>query len=143
MTHPGERQFYREQDVTLTGPGGARATGRLGMWIEGVRSALSLDGPPGTFESRAGDFFDALIGLRRQLAPLGWAIAVQGARADAYPSPMQRERSALQLYRRITGRKTSRDDIVKIFDPLDPALIVTPEDQRARFESWLESVPKD
>lgn len=143
MSHPDDRKFYRELEVTMAGPGGERATGRFGMWLEGTRVALTLDGPPGRFESRAGDYFDALIGIRRQLAPQGWGVAVQGARAEAYPSPMQRERTGLQIYLREMGQKTNREQVVKIFDPIDPSLIVTPEEQRARFEAWLESVPRD
>ncbi|NUT96461.1 MAG: hypothetical protein HOY78_30975 [Saccharothrix sp.] len=59
------------------------------------------------------DVFDALMGLREQLEPRGCAVAVQGARRDAWPSGMTRDMEhARRVYIMRPGVKTSLADLV-------------------------------
>jgi hypothetical protein len=102
---------------------------------------ISLDGPNGTIEAVDRDLFEALIIVRNELHAQGWRIAVQGARRDTWASGMIRNMvGAARVYVLEFGRPIDRPYLVPIFAPANPADIGTPEEQRANYFAWRESV---
>ena len=87
------------------------------------------------------DYFECLIVLRRALAEVGIKILVNGARCDTWPSGMSRSMAGgFIIYTMRLGHKCSLKDLVKIFAPAAPEQIVTPEEQSAYHDRWLESL---
>lgn len=118
-----------------------RETGTLSWGRQDDDYRVELDGPAGRLEASGRDLFDALVALRRRLEPRGWAIAVNGARRDAYPSGMLRDMGgARKVYVLAPGRPARREDLVNTFDDTDPALVGTVEEQERAYDEWRRSV---
>ncbi|MBB5805526.1 hypothetical protein F4560_005294 [Saccharothrix ecbatanensis] len=122
----------------------------LRVWLDGY------DGPRPTyrvelapdrdrFTATGPDAFEALVRLRRQLEPEGWAVVVQGARRDTWPSGMARDMGGgLKVYVLRPGGPTATDeDLVDTFADIpggqaDPAgLIGTVAEQEACRDAWF------
>jgi hypothetical protein len=97
---------------------------------------LEADGPTGELQAEGDDLFAALNGLREQLERDGWRLAVQGARADTYPSGMARGAGGRRVYVLRPGRHATRDDLVDTLAPLEDGRPGTVAEQRANFERW-------
>jgi len=83
----------------------------------------------------APDLFAALETIRLQLEPSGVLICCQGARADVYPSGMARQMGGgRRAYRLRAGKRSTRDDLVDIFDPAEPDEVVTVQEQLETVE---------
>lgn len=131
-----DRQHRTRLRVWTDGRGGPGTTYRLELlpWLDEHGGPYAAAGP---------DMFEALVRLRRQLEPEGWAIAVQGARRDAYPSGMARDMGGgFRTYLLRPGRKASVSDLVDTLADAPVALLATVDEQRAFFEAWLREPRK-
>lgn len=129
----------------LVARGAERRQARLRGWLDGYdgprplyRIELFLDGD--RYTATAMDMFESLVRLRRQLEPEGWAIAVQGARRDTYPSGMSRDMGGgLRIYVMRTGHKPSEADLVDTLADADLERIVTVAEQQTWHAEWWEA----
>jgi hypothetical protein len=132
------RTRHGRRHVSIVGADEHRV-GSIEWWTTaegGERFGVTLDGPAGRIEAVDADFFGALAGVRRRLERDGWALAVQGARADVYPSAeARRELGAERVYPfDAEGRAAPA---VMIFDEADPSVAVSVDDQRAEWDRYL------
>lgn len=98
--------------------------------------AVTLDGH--TVSATGRDAFAAVADVRSELAPLGWVLAVEGARLASYPSGMQRDQGAGRVvYRMTMGQNARPEDTRSIFDPIDRSEVATVEAQKAFFMEWV------
>jgi len=89
-------------------------------------------------QSSAADVFEALVLIRRQLEPLGWFVAVQWSRLDAYPSGMARDMGGGErIYLMRPGQKARIEDLVDTMAPADPERLATVDDQEEYWKRWL------
>lgn len=86
------------------------------------------------------DLFDCLCSLRSKLDVLGIKILCNGARIDAYPSPMLQSSGARKVYITELGRQALRENLVSIFDEALPEKIGTVEQQIDYHNKWVESL---
>lgn len=103
---------------------------------------LLLHAPWGTIAAAGNDWFEALKGLRGELEPAGWMIAVQGSRKQAFASGMIRNMvGAVRVHICEPGRRVTRADFMPIFAeaPLDD--VVTLDEQAEWHRAWLASLP--
>jgi hypothetical protein len=97
---------------------------------------LEWSGP--VLASAATDVFEALVLIRRQLEPLGWFVAVQGSRLDAYPSGMGRDMGrGTRIYVMRPGQQARIEDLVDTMAPADLELLATVADQGEYWNRWL------
>ena len=91
--------------------------------------------------SSAADFFEALCGVRRELAREGLVPLCYGASLNVFPSGMSRSMGGgLKAYRLTKGAQARMADLVEIFatgPDVIPALVET---QVAFFSDWLASL---
>lgn len=110
---------------------------------DGPRSTVTVElagaGPP--LHAAGPDAFDALAGVREQLEPSGWRLAVQGARRDTYPSGMARDMGGgFSVYVLRIGQPPGREDLVRTFDEADPALLATVAEQEEHWRRWRDAL---
>jgi hypothetical protein len=112
---------------------------RVRWWLtDDYFAGVEVVGPFGEQQAVEHDAFEALVTIRRRIEPDGWRVAVQGSRRDTYPSGMQREQGGGEhIYVTRIGEKAR--ETVATFDPVDPALAVTVEEQREHWQRWLGS----
>ncbi|MFD1146721.1 hypothetical protein [Saccharothrix hoggarensis] len=131
-----------DRDVLVVRPE-VRRQEPLRVWLDGhdgpwpvYRVELRLAGD--RFTATAPDAFEALVRLRRQVEPHGWAVAVQGARRDAWPSGMARDMGGgLRVYVMRPGRAvTTEDDLVDTFADAPVDLLGTIAEQEAYRDAW-------
>lgn len=92
-----------------------------------------------TFEG--GDLFVALQSLRGELDQHGIMICCNGARRDAWPSPMSRDTGgARKLYIHSMGEPAHRDSLVGIFDEAPPDALSSVQEQAQFHQAWVESI---
>ena len=97
-------------------------------WLQLVSTGLEL-------RAIGDDAFEALDGIREQLEPSGWLIAVQGSRLDTYPSGMARDMGGgFTVY--ITRIGQPAKDTVGTFEEADPSLLATVAEQREHWRRW-------
>jgi hypothetical protein len=118
---------------------GEEASARLVWWERRTggdyRYGVTLEGPFGTVSGEASDLFEALSDVRRQLEPSGWAVAVQGARRDTFPSPMLRDMArGERVYVLRPGIPATPDDIVGTFDDAPAELLASVDEQRRHID---------
>jgi len=66
-------------------------------------------------------------------------VCVQGARPDVHPSGMSSQMSGGRFaYRLHPGRRSTRDDLVDIFDPADCADVATVSGQREAVDRFYD-----
>lgn len=98
-------------------------------------------GELGDVTSSAGDLFECLAQVRRQVDPKGLRLLVNGARRDTWASGMSRsmgggrEAYVLQL-----GRPSQMEHLVNIFDPAPESEIASVDQQQAFMREWMESI---
>jgi hypothetical protein len=98
---------------------------------------LEWSGP--VLTSTAPDVFEALVHIRRQLEPLGWLVAVQGSRLDAYPSGMARDMGGGErIYVLRPGEQARLSDLVDTMAPADPQCLATVDVQEQYWKQWLQ-----
>lgn len=91
-------------------------------------------------ENRADDAFEALCLVRDQLEPLGWRLGVAGAQIDVWPSGMARDQGGgLRAYRMTEDRV---EGMVDTFAPVDPASVVTVDEQRAEADRLYAEIQR-
>jgi hypothetical protein len=126
-----------ERDVTAV-RGGERARSRLRWRRDGDTFVVEADGPWGVVAATASDAFAGLAEVRRKLEAVGWLLAVAGARRDAYPSGMLRERGGEQVYLLVPGQPAEQR--LDTFSDAPPEAVTTVDEQRAGYEEWWKSV---
>jgi hypothetical protein len=91
--------------------------------------------------AEAGDLFDCLVKIRMDLEMDGAKILCNGARLDAYPSPMARDMGGgRKVYLMRMGEVAQHEDLVGTFDEAPVEKIGSVADQRSFYLSWLKSV---
>jgi hypothetical protein len=91
-------------------------------------------------ESELG-FFPAMIKVRLSLERRGALLHCFGASEDVYPSGMQFSMGGgMFAYRNTLGQRSSRDDVVDIFETDASVRPSTVEQQRLFHEKWVESI---
>ena len=110
-----------------------RITGRAPWRIE-------ADGPTGALAGEGADLFAACADLREQLERDGWLLAIQGARADTYPSGMGRDGGGRLVYVLRPGEQARMHDLVETLAPLEGGEPATVAEQRENFERWIASL---
>lgn len=126
-----------EREVTAV-RGRERARGRLRWRRDGDAYVVEADGPWGVVAATANDAFGGLADVRRTLEAQGWLLAVAGARRDAYPSGMLRERGGEQVYLLVRGRPAEQR--LDTFSDAPPEAVTTVDEQREAYEEWWKSV---
>lgn len=82
--------------------------------------------------------FEALVRLRLQIEPIGWLLALQASRLDAYPSGTDRDMGGgYRIYVVRPGLKARRGDRVSTLDDAPAELLGTVADQKAHRSAWL------
>jgi hypothetical protein len=98
---------------------------------------IVLESPEEVVDVIGRDLFAALQDVRRTLEPGGWAIAVQGARVDTYPSGMVRDMlGARRVYVLQMGRHVAREHLVDIFAEADMQQLGTVDEQIEFYRLW-------
>ena len=126
-----------ERDVAAV-RGREQARSRLRWRRDGDTFAVEAEGPWGAVSGTASDAFGALAEVRRTLEADGWLLAVAGARRDAYPSGMLRERGGEQVYLLVPGRPA--DQRLDTFSDAPPESVTTVDEQRTAYEEWWKSI---
>lgn len=132
------------QTVELLGPGGvARAeltygehssSGATPYWVRLVRAEHMLVG-------EGGDYFDALVALRKQLEAERTFIRVNGACRDVWPSGMSRSMGGgIKAYRMRLGSPARMADLVAIFECSAEAEPTTIAEQEKFRDQWFASL---
>ena len=98
-------------------------------------AGVEVSGPFGREQAIEKDFLSALNAIRRRIEPAGWVIAVQGARRDVHPANRRTQGGC----RKIWLIDHDPRDTVPTFDPVDPALAVTVDEQHDYWRTWAES----
>jgi hypothetical protein len=89
----------------------------------------------------SGDYFDALIDLRRQLEAQGTLIRVNGAGRNIWPSGMSRSMGAgIKAFRLSLGQQARMADLVHIFESSVGIEPVTIAEQEHFRDQWFASV---
>jgi hypothetical protein len=84
------------------------------------------------------DAFEALAGIREQLEPFGWLVAVHGSRLDTYPSGMARDMGGgFRVYVLRMGQSARSEDLVDTFGRADPSFLATVAEQQEYWQRWL------
>ncbi|MGH9117583.1 MAG: hypothetical protein ACRD0A_06810 [Acidimicrobiales bacterium] len=132
------RQVKGEREVKVARHGDVYPA-RVRWWLtDDYFAGVDLVGPFGAQQAIENDTFEALVTIRRRIEPDGWRVAVQGARLDTYPSGMQRDGGVGErIY--ITRMGEPARETVAMFDPIDPALAVTVDEQFGHWRRWLGS----
>lgn len=134
-----------KRKITLVGPIGEKLAASVCCdqrdWSENgfsrreCKVELRADGFD--LQSIAWDFFEALCGIREQLATKGFFPLCYGASRCVYPSGICRDWDAgLIAYRLEMGRAVYRGDEVDIFDTGPDVEVATVAAQRAFFSEW-------
>jgi hypothetical protein len=91
-----------------------------------------------TIAAEAGDFFEALCRVRRQLEPEGLIPFCYGASLNVYPSAMARDMGlGFKAYRMTKGVHARGSHLVEIFDTGPDVIPASVEAQEAFFLEWL------
>jgi len=92
----------------------------------------------GIVKSCAHNYFDALIGLRRQLDPIGVRLLCFGARKDSWASGMQRDMGAGLVAYLLSSQDLHSLVQKSIFEYAPSETIGTVEEQREYAEKWFK-----
>ncbi len=89
------------------------------------------------FTATGPDMFEALLRLRRQLEPYGYAVAVQGARRDVWPSGMARDMGGgMKAHVMRPGQDATLSGLVQTLDDAPVDLLGTIAEQEKHRDSW-------
>lgn len=95
-----------------------------------------------SIEADASDFFDALCGVREQLASEGLIPFCYGASLNVFPSGMSRSMGgALKAYKLTMGHPATIADLVHIFSDGPDVIPASVERQSEFFQDWIASLP--
>ena len=101
---------------------------------------LSFELPDRKLNVRAGDYFEALAAIRRELEKDHIFLNCYGASRNVYPSGMGRDMGVgLRAYKMTIGKHATMEDLVFIFDTgsdVEPCSVL---EQKNFFERWLKS----
>lgn len=91
------------------------------------------------YSAEEADLFECLTTIRRSLDALGIKVCCAGARSDVYPSGMSSQMSGgRKAYIHRAGARPTMEDLVDIFDPAEPEIVVTVAEQRLAVRRRLE-----
>jgi hypothetical protein len=88
---------------------------------------------------RVPDFFSCMEALRRKLEGMGYLLCCQGARRDVAPSGMTRQMSNGRLMTVYRPGASGAPELVDIFAPADCAGVVSFDQQKSEFQTFLRS----
>ena len=100
---------------------------------------LSLDGVQ-TTKFEGSDLFDCLCALRSKMDALGIKTLCNGARMDAFPSPMLQSSGARKVYITEIGKQALRENLVNIFEEATVEKVGTVEEQFEYHNKWIDSL---
>ena len=119
--------------------GGDDESGVLTTSRDGETCSLSFLVRGRRFEASAGDFFEALCQIRRQLEPESLIPFCYGASLNVYPSGMSRQMSGGTVAYRLTlGERSS--DSVNIFKAGPDVTPVSVDIQKSFYADWAASL---
>lgn len=132
-----------ERDVRVVGADGPRRCRLAWEQLPDRNFRLTLETSAGDVGVVGRDLFHALECLRLLLEPQGLAVAVNGARADAWASGMQRDMTgARRVYLYRNGHHVTAADLVDVFGDADPADLATVAAQHENYRRWRESLSR-
>jgi hypothetical protein len=101
--------------------------------------AVTLDGE--CFVGLGGDYFDALIEVRKKLESRGYLVDLYGATRNVWPSAMSRSMGGgLKAYRLHIGRHATLADLVDIFSSGPDSEPCSVAEQEAFMKAWFSSL---
>jgi len=100
--------------------------------------ALRGDGTQ-TWAASGPDLFEALRNLRRLIDPLGFRLALNGARRDAWASGMQRDMGEGRYVYLLEPGQTGRPEQVDTLATAPIELIGSVAEQEAHYAHWLNA----
>lgn len=125
-------------------PDGQRAEGVFSLNAEGQNVRLSLEFLGRKLTATASDYFEAMVGIRRELERDDIFLNCYGSSKNVYPSGMGRDMGkGLKAYRMTLGKRARMVDLVFIFDTGEDVETVTISEQKSFFESWLNEITGD
>jgi hypothetical protein len=93
------------------------------------------------FVATGHDFFEALVGIRKQVEPAGLLLAIYGSSRNVWPSAMARQMGlGRTAYRMTMGKQALKQDMVNIFATGPDAEPVTVVEQEDFKEKWFASL---
>ena len=146
--HPRREDKYGdfERQIVLLGPNNSQRTAQIVCFRRASKNSprkeptirLLSDGFDITVS--ASDFFQALCGIRDQLAAHGFFPLCYGASRNVYPSGMLRDMAeGISAYRLTIGKAVSIEDLVNIFETGPDLEVSTVAAQKAFWDAWLVS----
>jgi hypothetical protein len=78
--------------------------------------------------------------LRSKTDALGIKVLCNGARIDAFPSPMLQSSGARKVYITEIGKQALRENLVNIFEEAPAEKVGTIEDQFEYHNKWIDSL---
>ncbi|RFM29271.1 hypothetical protein [Chitinophaga silvisoli] len=111
------------------------------LFFSNVNQQVELTFKSEDFNIRTYEYYPflALVKLRRELELFEIKLMCNGARLDVYPSSGMM--IGINAYKLVLGKPVTKENICKIFDPVDDVSIVaTVDEQHAYYIKWLESL---
>ena len=94
-----------------------------------------------TISGKSGDFFDALVQVRKTMEKENVLLLVYGASKNVWPSAMARSMGAgLRAYKMTMGRQALTTDLVEIFAPGPDVQPCTVAEQEKYKDEWFASL---
>jgi hypothetical protein len=96
------------------------------------------------FQASGPDFFEALLGIRRQLEPAGLLVQIYGGSRNVWPSGMSRSMGlGVQAYKMAKGKQALMRDLVDIFATGADVEPVTIAEQEKFRDEWFASLGRE
>lgn len=93
------------------------------------------------FQASGQDFFEALLGIRRQLEPVGLLVQIYGGSRNVWPSGVSRSMGlGVRAYKMAKGQQALTRDLVDIFATGTDVEPVTIAEQEKFRDEWFASL---
>jgi hypothetical protein len=95
----------------------------------------------GCLDAKGSSLFDTFCHIRNLAEPKNFKFLCNGARKDAFPSPMlQSAIAATKIYLHRDGSPSTRDDLVDFFGHADFEQIGNVAEQERNHKLWLKTL---
>lgn len=95
----------------------------------------------GEWNGEGKDLFKALSAVREKMEPHDLYILCNGSRKDVTPSGMSRAMGkGRKAYRISLGKQAFKEDLLDIFDPVEPEQTATIQQQKDFYQQWIKSL---
>ncbi|MDD6572443.1 MAG: hypothetical protein PUF12_08695 [Thermoflexaceae bacterium] len=114
---------------------------KIEVYDEGDDIVISFKLEELEFTKKAGNYFAALLEVRRELEPRGMKLLCKGCCRNVYPSSMSIDMcGGMVAYTMVMGKEVERGDSVHIFDGCTLEEYATIEEQLLFCEQWYENI---